>query len=318
MAESHNQARFSQQVTSYKTCSIFYNLLFQHQIAPHVCCLCIIIIIIITRMIFIVLSSWQSHCESSPGSFNECRLSAKVAANPQTKPTDLDCEFAERQLPSTSTIAILLLLSPRADTHFTVPRRVEGWVNLGTAVGLRVCSPCPRLYIAVAVVINTTACSEIRTWVLSHRSQACYRFKPGVKERGSYRCSEWWIRRGRSEGIGESYALHVMRAIATDGVALSVCLCVCLLVTFVSSSKNDRDAEVRLLWAQGTINIIITRRSNFGEFFRPTEKHCESLTTCYPRRLYSRRRGLIDWLIDVQLFQTPAWTQFFGRSWCRS
>ena len=45
-------------------------------------------------MIFMVLSSWQSHCESSPGSFDECRLSAKVAANPQTKPTDLDCESA--------------------------------------------------------------------------------------------------------------------------------------------------------------------------------------------------------------------------------
>ena len=38
-----------------------------------------------------------SHCESSPGSFDECRLSAKVAANPQTKPTDLDCESAERK-----------------------------------------------------------------------------------------------------------------------------------------------------------------------------------------------------------------------------
>jgi len=38
-----------------------------------------------------------SHCESSPGSYDECRLSAKVAANPQTKPTDLDCESAERK-----------------------------------------------------------------------------------------------------------------------------------------------------------------------------------------------------------------------------
>ena len=38
-----------------------------------------------------------SHCESSPGSFDEYRLSAKVAANPQTKPTDLDCESAERK-----------------------------------------------------------------------------------------------------------------------------------------------------------------------------------------------------------------------------
>ena len=38
-----------------------------------------------------------SHCESSPYLFDECRLSAKVAANPQTKPTDLDCESAERK-----------------------------------------------------------------------------------------------------------------------------------------------------------------------------------------------------------------------------
>ena len=75
-----------------------------------------------------VLSSWHSHCESSPGSFDECKLSAEVAANPQTKPTDLDRESSRKkwQLSSTSTIAILLLLSPRADTHFTVPRKVEG------------------------------------------------------------------------------------------------------------------------------------------------------------------------------------------------
>ena len=31
-----------------------------------------------------------------------------------------------RLLSSTSTIAILLLLSPKVDTHFTNPRRVEG------------------------------------------------------------------------------------------------------------------------------------------------------------------------------------------------
>jgi len=70
-------------------------------------------------MMFMVLSSWQSHCESSPGSFDECRLSADVAANLQTKPTDLDGESARKkwQLPSTPTIAILLLLSPRADTY---------------------------------------------------------------------------------------------------------------------------------------------------------------------------------------------------------
>jgi len=116
-----------------------------------------------------VLSSWQSHCESSPGSFDECRLSAEVAANPQTKPTDSAWESARKkwQLPSTSTIAILLLLSPRADTHFTIPQRVEGWVDLGLlGTAVRVYSPCSRLYIAVAVVINTTACCAIRTWVI--------------------------------------------------------------------------------------------------------------------------------------------------------
>jgi len=62
-----------------------------------------------------------------------------------------------RQKEKAATVCIhyrsLLLLSPRAVTHFTVPWRAEGWVDLGTAV--RVCSP--RLYIAVAVVINTPA-----------------------------------------------------------------------------------------------------------------------------------------------------------------
>jgi len=59
-------------------------------------------------MICMVLSSWRSHCESLPGSFDECRLSAEVAANPQTEPTNLDCQSARKkwQLSSASTIAI--------------------------------------------------------------------------------------------------------------------------------------------------------------------------------------------------------------------
>ena len=31
-----------------------------------------LIIIIVSKTMFMVLSSWQSHCESSPGSFDEC------------------------------------------------------------------------------------------------------------------------------------------------------------------------------------------------------------------------------------------------------
>jgi len=39
---------------------------------------------------------------------------------------------------------LLLLLSLKDDTHFTVPQEVESWVDLCTAV--RACSPYPRLY----------------------------------------------------------------------------------------------------------------------------------------------------------------------------
>ena len=45
--------------------------------------------------------------------------------------------------------------------HYTVPRMVESCVDLGTAV--RVHSPCPRLCIAIAVMINTnTETSQVR------------------------------------------------------------------------------------------------------------------------------------------------------------
>jgi len=40
---------------------------------------------------FMVLSAWQSHCESSPGSFDECRM-APSGRRPKTKPDDLGCE----------------------------------------------------------------------------------------------------------------------------------------------------------------------------------------------------------------------------------
>jgi len=79
------------------------------------------------------------------------------------------CEEHRRQLVSTPTIAVLWL-SPKADTHFTVPRRVEGWVNLGTTVrcAARVCSPCPRLYFTVAKRFNPQTSSEL---TLDHREK---------------------------------------------------------------------------------------------------------------------------------------------------
>jgi len=60
---------------------------------------------------FMVLSSWQSHCESSPGSFDECRT-VPSGRRLKTKPDDLGCESActgchSLHLPeSTPTIAI--------------------------------------------------------------------------------------------------------------------------------------------------------------------------------------------------------------------
>ena len=39
---------------------------------------------------------------------------------------------------------LLLLLSPKTDTHFTIPLRVEGWVDLGTAVALKVNHPLQK------------------------------------------------------------------------------------------------------------------------------------------------------------------------------
>ena len=55
----------------------------------------------------------KGHCESSLGSFDEC--SEQAAVDPQTKPPDLGCESACRQLSSTTTIAIYL-------TFFNLPR----------------------------------------------------------------------------------------------------------------------------------------------------------------------------------------------------
>jgi len=40
-----------------------------------------------------VLSSWQSRCESSPGLFDDCRM-APSGRRPKTKPDDLGCESA--------------------------------------------------------------------------------------------------------------------------------------------------------------------------------------------------------------------------------
>ena len=51
----------------------------------------IILIIIITKTMFMVLSSWQSHCESLPGSFDECIEWRQAAADPCNTKLDDFC-----------------------------------------------------------------------------------------------------------------------------------------------------------------------------------------------------------------------------------
>jgi len=81
---------------------------------------------------FMVLSSWQNHYESSPGSFDECGTAPSVRRpSDQAKPNDFGCESACRLLQSTPTIAIYYYYSARADTHFTIPQKVDSRVDMG-------------------------------------------------------------------------------------------------------------------------------------------------------------------------------------------
>jgi len=54
----------------------------------------------------------------------------QVAVDLWTKPTGLRHKPAIRLLVELHSPSPLLLLSPKADTHFTLPRRVEGWDDL--------------------------------------------------------------------------------------------------------------------------------------------------------------------------------------------
>jgi len=80
----------------------------------------IIKIIIILLTMFMVLSSWLS-----AGWPPALRPNQPIFAVSQPK---------DWLLPSADTIAIYYYYSARKLIHITIPRRVEGWVDLGTAV----------------------------------------------------------------------------------------------------------------------------------------------------------------------------------------
>jgi len=83
-----------------------------------------------STVMFIVLSSWQSNCVSSPGLFDECRT-APSGRRPKTKPDDLGCESACTGCQSLHPPSpFIIITQPESWYSFYVPRRVEGWVDL--------------------------------------------------------------------------------------------------------------------------------------------------------------------------------------------
>jgi len=66
-----------------------------------------------------------SHCKSSPGSHNECRTAPDGCRPLDQADRDLSRKPAFRQQRHIHH-RHLLLLSPKAGTHFTILRRVEG------------------------------------------------------------------------------------------------------------------------------------------------------------------------------------------------
>jgi len=89
----------------------------------------VIIIIIISTTMFMVLSSWQSHCKSSPGSFDECRM-VPSGRRPKTKPDDLGCETACTGCQKLHPPSPFIITQPESWYSFYLPQRVEGWVDL--------------------------------------------------------------------------------------------------------------------------------------------------------------------------------------------
>ena len=83
---------------------------------------------------FMVLSPWQRTSRVHPVHMTTMEP-RQAAAHPQPMPKDHGCESACRLPVSCLQAArshtrhrhLLLLLSPKADTHFTIPWRVEGW-----------------------------------------------------------------------------------------------------------------------------------------------------------------------------------------------
>jgi len=113
-----------------------------------------------------------SHYESSPDSYDEHRMMPS-GRRPSDQAKWLGLRVRQYAARSHTHRHHLLLLSQKADTNLTIPWKIEGWNDLGTAVGVQ---PVPKaVYHSGFYDKPATAHTGIRTLVLSHRSQARYR-----------------------------------------------------------------------------------------------------------------------------------------------
>ena len=76
---------------------------------------------------FMMLLSWHCHCESSPGSFDECSTSAGQAGRSLDQANQLEPQICLNwHLHYYTHHCRLSLLSQKADTRFTILQMVEG------------------------------------------------------------------------------------------------------------------------------------------------------------------------------------------------
>jgi len=115
-----------------------------------------IMIIIILLTMFMVLSSWHSNCESSPGSFDECRLSAGWPPTLRpNQPIWVASPPKDWLLPSADTIAIYYYYSA-LKLIFILPSH-GGWQAESTCHCTylqRMCSEVVRIFDPVFWLID--------------------------------------------------------------------------------------------------------------------------------------------------------------------
>ena len=128
-----------------------------------------------------VLSSWESHCESSPGSFDECRLSAGWP--PTLRPSQSTSTVSPPEMAATIRIHHhhLLLFSPKADTQFYHPTE-----------GRRLSRPSRpknglwRPNVDVDASSTWTACCDLDLQNLIRSSVGAGKYSPSVLSKLSY------------------------------------------------------------------------------------------------------------------------------------